>query len=456
MRTHSGALMAYTLLGATTFACGGSHGTTDGSGGAGATGGAGGAIVIARPWDWAGVIGTGQSLAVGAHGTPIATTTQPYHNLRLSTGTLPWPVDPNNTSLAMTPLIEPVGRPAPTYPSSWPTNIDGETAHASMANEITALVQAADGGDYVGVHGEVGEDGQGISFLRKNATPVGVNGHAYQATLIETQAITRLAGAMGKTYGVGAIIVTHGETDSGSGTYESDLYQLWSDYQADLPAITGQTQKIQMIVSQQNSLNNRSPSTLAQWKIGVDHPADVVCSGPKYQYPYFSGDHVHLVTDGYRQLGEKYGQVYFERVVLGHDWQPLAPTTVERSGARMVTVHFHVPVLPLVWETTFQTPHQAIPEWQAGNGFELRAATGRIAIASVAISGDGVQITTAADLPAAGLFVGYALTEDASAMTTPFVGTIRWGQLRDSDPFVGAATQTKQPNYAVAFELPVP
>ena len=168
---------------------------------------------------------------------------------------------------------------------------------------------------------------------------------------------------------------------------------------------------------------------------------------------------MHLVTDGYRQLGEKYGQIYFERVVLGHDWQPLAPTTVERTSLRVVTVHFHVPVPPLVWETTFERPHQGIPEWQAGNGFELRTTAGtRIAIDSVAISdsGDTVQITTTADLPAAGVLVGYAVTGDATAMATPFVGTFRWGLLRDSDPFVGWATQTAQPNYGVAFELPVP
>ena len=202
-----------------------------------------------------------------------------------------------------------------------------------------------------------------------------MNGHAYQATLIETQAIARLASAMGKTFGIGAIIVTHGEADAGNASYESDLYQLWSDYETDLSALTGQTQKILMITSQMNSVNDRAASTLAEWKIGVDHPGDVVCSGPKYQYPYFAGDHVHLVTDGYRQLGEKYGQIYFERVVLGHDWQPLAPTTIERSGPRTITVHFHVPVPPLVWETTFTPPHQSSPEWQAGNGFELRTST---------------------------------------------------------------------------------
>jgi len=41
-------------------------------------------------------------------------------------------------------------------------------------------------------------------------------------------------------------------------------------------------------------------------------------------------------------------------------------------------------------------------------------------------------------------------------MTQPFLGTFRWGQLRDSDPFVGSTTQKAQPNFSVAFELPVP
>jgi len=432
-------------------------GTGGGAGAAADSGTGGSAPALSRPWDWAGVIGTGQSLAVGQMGVPAATTSQPYGNLKLSTGTLPWPVDPNDATLTIVPLTEPIGRLSTAYPSSWPTNIAGETPHASMADQITALARAADGGDYVGVHSEVGENGQGIGYLRKGAPQVGVNGHAYQATMIETQAIARLAAAMGKTFGIGAIIVTHGEADAGNANYESDLYQLWSDYETDLSALTGQTQKILMITSQQNAVTDRSASTLAQWKIGADHPGDVVCSGPKYQYPYYASDHVHLVTDGYRQLGEKYGQIYFERVVLGHDWQPLAPTTIERTDARTITVHFHVPVPPLVWETTFTPPHQASPEWSAGNGFELRTSAGRIAIASVDFSGDdAVVITTAADLPPSGVFLDYALATDGPTMSAPFVGTFRWGLLRDSDPFVGAATQVAQPNYAVAFELAVP
>jgi len=41
-------------------------------------------------------------------------------------------------------------------------------------------------------------------------------------------------------------------------------------------------------------------------------------------------------------------------------------------------------------------------------------------------------------------------------MSTPFRGYARWGLLRDSDPFKGAVTGQAQPNYSVAFELPVP
>src|SRR4051812_12222495 len=61
-------------------------------------------------WDWTGIIGTGQSLGVGQNGRPIASTTQPYNNMKLSTGNLQWPIDPNNDALKLVPLTEPIGR----------------------------------------------------------------------------------------------------------------------------------------------------------------------------------------------------------------------------------------------------------------------------------------------------------------------------------------------------------
>jgi lysophospholipase L1-like esterase len=406
------------------------------------------------PWDWSGVIGTGQSLAVGEQGRPVKSTNQPYGNLKLSTAKLPWPVDPNDTNLALVPLTEPIGRIAPRYPSSWPENISGETPHAAMANQLSTMVRAVSGRDFISVHGEVGENGQCMIYLKKDATHKGLNGRSYEAALVETRAITRLAKAAGKTYGVGAITITHGECDAGNTHYEDDLYQLWSDYNTDLRAITGQTQKLQMIVSQQNAVNDHSASTLAQWKVGADHPADIVCSGPKYQYPY-ARDGLHLTADGYQLLGEKFAQIYFQRVILGGGWQPLQPVAIERNGA-VISVRFHVPAPPLVWETAFSTPHPSVAQWKQGKGFEVTSAAGdRVAITSVEISGDAVIITCAAD-PGSGARVGYAMIGERAKMTAPYGGTSRWGLLRDSDPFTGAITQKPQPNYSVAFELTVP
>ena len=411
------------------------------------------AIQANLPWDWSGIIGTGQSLSVGARGLPVLSTNQPYGNLKLSTGHLPWPISPDDANLTLVPLVEPVGRLSPTYPSSWPENIDGETPHSAMANQLTAMVRAGLGRGFVSVHSAVGEDGQGMIYLKKNPAQKGLNGRSYASAMIETKAITRLAKAAGKTYGVGAIIVTHGENDAGNTNYENELRLLWQDYNADLPAITGQKQRIQMLVSQQNSCNDHSPSTLAQWKVGVDYPADMVCSGPKYQYPSTEG--VHLTAEGYRQLGEKYAQVYYQRVILGQHWQPLQPVKVERHGLA-ITVDYHVPVPPLFWETRFETPHPSVAEWKRGKGFEVSTSNGsRVAIASVDISGSSVIITCASD-PGPDARVGYAMVGEKIRMAAPFPGTFRWGLLRDSDPFTGAGTGTAQPNYALAFEKPVP
>jgi hypothetical protein len=405
------------------------------------------------PWDWASTIGTGQSLAVGEQGNPVKLTTQPFANLKLSTGSLSWPVDPNNSSLSMVPLIEPIGRLAPNYPSSWPTNIAGETQQSAMGNQITSMVQTDFGRNYVSVQGNVGENGQCMTYLKKNATQSGINGRAFEASLVETRAIKRLATAAGKTYGVAAIIITHGECDSGNTSYENDLRQLWADYNTDLKSITGQTQNVLMIVSQQNSQGDNSASTLAQWKVGVDYPADIVCRGPQYYYPS-AADHVHLTTDGYEQLGEKFGQVYYERVVRGNNWQPLQPTSASRNG-KVITVQFHVPVGPLVFDTTLQTPHQGQAEWSNGKGFEVYSSnSSHITISSVAISGSSVQITCTTD-PGANARVDYAMSQNSSAMTTPYQGTMRWGLLRDSDPFVGYTTKKAQQNWCVAFQMTV-
>jgi hypothetical protein len=54
-------------------------------------------------------------------------------------------------------------------------------------------------------------------------------GRAYAATLFEARAIAGLAVGAGKMYGIGAIVITHGESDTGNTNCEQALFQLWPD-----------------------------------------------------------------------------------------------------------------------------------------------------------------------------------------------------------------------------------
>ena len=149
---------------------------------------------------------------------------------------------------------------------------------------------------------------------------------------------------------------------------------------------------------------------------------------------------------GYELLGEKTAEVYYQRAVLGQDWQPLAPTSVSRNG-RVVTVQFHVPVEPLNWDTTFDAPK--ITAWTNGKGFELFTATSStvtssstITISSVAISGDSVQITASADLPTSGLYVGLRPHQPGQTVVQPLQGgslgrAARFGSLHGWDHQAG-------------------
>ena len=189
-----------------------------------------------------------------------------------------------------------------------------------------------------------------------------------------------------------------------------------------------------------------------QWQLAASHPADFVCTGPKYHL-MGAGDGVHLSAVGYQQHGEKTAQVFYERIVRGRDWKALHPRAVARAG-RTITVRFHVPVPSLRWNEALDPAPAAA--WANGRGFEVRAGGAPIDIARVELAdADAVRITCAADLPATGLVVGYAMTSGGRQMST-HSRSYRWGQLHDADPFVGQATRLAQPNYCVSFEMPVP
>lgn len=405
-------------------------------------------------WDFNGVIGTGQSLSVGAEGTPLRAVEPAFHNLKLELGGSAWAGRQLATAHpSLVPLCEPIRSLSPGYPGPYPQNIYGETPHTAMGAQVTASFLAATSGigDYVTVHSVVGESGQAMRVIAKNAERTRSTGYAYEASLFEARAIAELARSARRSFGIGAVVLTHGETDAQNRRYADELLQLARDYDRDLRAITGQSEPIALLATQQSSCPTDTRaiahSALALLTASARAPQSVVCVGPKYQYSY-APDGVHLDALGYDQLGEKYGQAYFESVVRRRAWRPLAPRSTTRSG-NVVEVEFEVPVPPLRWDEGLPAV-SARPEWVKGRGFELVAADVPVVIEDVSLlhTGTGVRVRFAGQ-PGGSLVLRYALSALSHQLAKR---SFRAGALGDSDPFVGALTKLPQRNYAVMFE----
>ncbi len=232
--------------------------------------------------------------------------------------------------------------------------------------------------------------------------------------------------------------------------YEAELLQLWFDYNADLRRITGQDGGIPLVESQQSSIDpysDGSGSMLELWRASVDHPGQIVCAGPKYQYAY-APDAYHLLASGYIRLGEKYAEV-ISAIEAGHGWTPLQPTRVTHVG-NLVTVSFEDSFPPLDWDGNQPAGHQiANTAWAMGRGFEVTdlGTSLELPIASAEISGDDVVLTLGFDpdagvLPDGGVKVGYAMTGDNLGVLETGQPAGRHGALRDSDPLVGIDAET--------------
>jgi hypothetical protein len=394
------------------------------------------------PFDWLGFIGTGQSLSVGAaSGAVISKDTNTPHRKLQYAGPDPCnPFDGRGT-FSLVPLVEPIrsGLSCAALNGEYPANILGETPHSAFAKQLSLLLVQDGGPDVPELHSVVGWSGRAIQFINKAG---GYKG--YPGSLSEGAQFKQAAAAAGKTLGYGAVLLTHGESDAANTMYGQQVWQLAQDYEQDLQKLTGQTTGVPLLLSQQNTFPTgpgRAPSTVAQWQVGVDHPGRVICTGPKYQYQY-AADKIHLPSAGYVQLGEKYAQVFYEVGIRRAPWQPLQPLVAQRSGT-VLSIKFHVPVPPLVWEESITPPHQtANTQWKDGRGFEVEDSTGPLTIVVARIvQPDTVELQLDKVPTGTGLVVRYALTQEAAgAHGGDDQG--RRGQLRDSDPFTGYDRET--------------
>lgn len=366
-----------------------------------------------------GIIGTGQSLSVGAHSSPAINTTTRYNNLKLEFQyvDVPW-----TSTHQLTDLGEPIRKESSgPYPyNAWG---GGESPHTSMADQISYQSLETSGADYATVHTMVGQDGYGYEQIKKNG--LGTN---YQSSLDEMNDVKSIVSLRGKNYKIGAIVLTHGESDYWNSNYGNDIFDLWSDYNTDIKLITGQTNIVPLITSQSsagypNSNGSRAISSWKMWESSVMNTS-IVCSGPKYQYDYFS-DGIHFTAPSSQRLGVKYGQVY-DSLRKGIKWKPFQPNDVKLVDSKTISITFDVPVPPIQFDESLEIQHAIGHEWYNGRGFELVDNVGLVRIDSVTLSGPDKVIVHANREIDSGAVLGYAMTVTQD-------GTRRVGQLCDSD-----------------------
>jgi hypothetical protein len=407
----------------------------------------------ARPYDWVQIISTGQSLSIGSQGLPPNPAPQPYQNLVLSDSSPDPKFDNDGDQLSLVRLVSPLRTatvnmlPAGTYPN----NINGETVSEGLSNQLSALSLARAGRDYVTVATAVGQGGRQLSVIEKQpgpaypAKPAIPGNQAYWASMYETTRINELARAAGRRFGVGAVFLTHGESDAllltPAASYEAGVVKLAKDYDADTRAITGQSTPVLLFTSQQGTypavIDAISTTINGLWRVSIDNPDRIVCVGPKYQYEY-TADRVHLPAAAYERVGTKYAEAYYQTVLEGKRWRPLEPMQVTRVG-RTITVSLYVPFPPLSWDTVFPPPHQsAMHPWRNGKSFEVATQSGaKLEIESVALEGPSSVKVTLTQEPSAGtaLVVRHAIVQDVAGAQGGMPEG-RHGLLRDTDPLV--------------------
>ena len=321
------------------------------------------------------ILSSGQSLSVGAYSSPPISTYQPYNNLSFSP-------DVQGTDRPLIPLVE--HSSAPPDPTMTPV----ETPSSGIANSLRAWDVLARP-IIVGLHGY---GGQSYAELKKGTA-------SYQKGMQQLQTAKAAVEAKGGILTPIAVTITRGEADYLNtylhfvpGTYESYLREWQNDYQTDVNAITGSSPVLPMFITQMN-MGTDGGLAVDQLNAHRDNPGKIILVGPKYQFGYFF-DHVHLVNKESRYLGELIAKVIKRVVFDKQHWDPLMPTSIQRSG-NIITVSYAIPAGQLAIDT-----HWVAPRPNDGFDFVQTGGTKSISITDVRLINNNTQVQiTLSDVP---------------------------------------------------------
>jgi hypothetical protein len=356
----------------------------------------------------------GQSLSVGAFGTPLQSTAAESYLIGFNKGPLMADYDADATRYnSLKPLVE----------------VNTETgcfALASMFKRALAI------GGYVLndtdhrlelLSAAAGFSGATVQELSKG-------GAHYQRLLDTISNGKRLANQAGKTYNMPGLFYMQGEQDVNTdpAVWAGLLRQLRRDLITDLKTLNPTQTNEPFFLTYQLAFHNRANETgvypriaLKYLELGLTEPGFYL--GPT-MYPYDYADDVHLANGlEYVKVNALAGYIEKRIIVDGVDWKPVHIRDWVVDG-NILQLRFHVPVLPLVFDTATVT--------DPGNkGFRLFSSAGaEQTINSVSIiRPDTVKIVTANPV-AMGMKLTYAIngTPGKSGRTQGSRGCLRDSQ----------------------------
>ena len=316
------------------------------------------------------VLFSGQSLATGYNSTAY-TTTAPAgtYNKKCSTG-----------GIVMVDYVAPNAtvRNAGSLVSLVESSV--ETGVAACCNWLSARYPEA---QFIGA--SAGVPGTPLADRIKGTS-------IYTAMLGTVSAINSLVTANGDTLRVLALCNVDGESDAYSGaSYYANVIQFGLDADADIRAITGQTQAIPLLLSQPiGPTGGTYDTSQAQLDASLAYPDTIFLAGPKYQLT--SSDALHLEGQyGYTVMGTMYAQAIQAVAFAGQRWRGCLPLSARRSGA-VVRVTYDCALGPIQLDTSVVSN----PGYY---GFEWYDSTSSATVSSVAVATPNAIDVTLSGIP---------------------------------------------------------
>lgn len=323
------------------------------------------------------IIGYGQSLSRGINSLPAISTTQPYSNIMIASGTKIRNGDSGYNPSSFVPLVAKT------------EGTEGEDPVVGLCNGVVrrAIADGEIAADWCFLGTSPGRSARSVEELGPSSDP-----NAFYNKMVRyVQDTKSLADATGKSFSCWAYCWDQGESNYAGTTFTKSPYQyaqlvlaLFDTLSKQVVAITGQEFQPYIFSYQVGGHRfygvDKNTIALSQWRISRERP-DFVLAVPVYAIPVVTDD-VHLTNEGSWLLGEYRSRAMYQTMVRrSGKWRPLEPIKVDWQ-ADHIDVKFHVPCGPLVLDT-------AICAQAVNMGFDVRESDAVVdIITSVTVVGD--------------------------------------------------------------------